>query len=32
VNGERYDGSWANKDAFINALRNAARQAVETSA
>jgi protein-disulfide isomerase len=32
VNGERYDGSWANKEAFINALRNAARQAVEASA
>jgi protein-disulfide isomerase len=32
VNGERYDGSWANVEAFINALRNAARQAVETSA
>jgi len=32
VNGERYDGSWANKEAFISALRNAARQGVETSA
>ena len=25
VNGERYDGSWANEEAFIGALRNAAR-------
>jgi protein-disulfide isomerase len=25
VNGERYDGSWANEEAFISALRNAAR-------
>jgi formate-nitrite transporter family protein len=25
VNGERYDGSWANEGAFIGALRNAAR-------
>jgi protein-disulfide isomerase len=32
VNGERYDGSWANEQAFINALRNAAQQAVEASA
>ena len=31
VNGERYDGSWANVEAFIRALRDAA-QAVETSA
>jgi protein-disulfide isomerase len=27
VNGERYEGSWANEDAFIRALRDAARQA-----
>ncbi len=26
VNGERYDGSWANEKAFIEALREAARQ------
>jgi protein-disulfide isomerase len=32
VNGERYDGSWANEEAFIGALRDAARQAVEASA
>lgn len=32
VNGVRYDGSWANQEAFIRALRDAARQAVETSA
>ena len=32
VNGERYNGSWANEEAFIGALRDAARQAVETSA
>jgi protein-disulfide isomerase len=32
VNGERYDGSWANEEAFIRALRDAARQAVEASA
>ena len=32
VNGERYDGSWANEKAFISALRDAARQAVEASA
>jgi protein-disulfide isomerase len=25
VNGVRYDGSWANQKAFINALRAAAR-------
>jgi protein-disulfide isomerase len=25
VNGERYDGSWANEEAFLGALRNAAR-------
>lgn len=27
VNGERYDGSWANKAAFINALREASQHA-----
>jgi protein-disulfide isomerase len=27
VNGVRYDGSWANQEAFIRALRDAARQA-----
>jgi protein-disulfide isomerase len=32
VNGDRYDGSWANEKAFIGALRDAARQAVEASA
>jgi len=32
VNGTRYDGSWANGEAFIQALRNAAREAVEASA
>src|SRR6202521_4924211 len=32
VNGSRYEGSWANQEAFIRALRDAARQAVETSA
>jgi protein-disulfide isomerase len=32
MNGARYDGSWANKEAFISALRNAARQGVEASA
>jgi predicted DsbA family dithiol-disulfide isomerase len=32
VNGARYDGSWANGEAFIQALRDAARQAVEASA
>jgi len=32
VNGERYNGSWANEEAFIGALRDAARQAVEASA
>jgi protein-disulfide isomerase len=31
VNGERYDGSWANEEAFIGVLRDAARQAVEAS-
>jgi formate-nitrite transporter family protein len=29
VNGARYDGSWANADKFIGALRDAARHAVE---
>jgi protein-disulfide isomerase len=29
VNGERYDGSWTNEEAFIGALREAARQAIE---
>jgi protein-disulfide isomerase len=32
VNGTRYDGSWANENAFIGALRDAAREAVEASA
>ena len=32
INGTRYDGSWANEEAFIRALRDAARQAVEASA
>ena|GEM_PF-3583692 len=32
MNGERYDGSWANQVAFINRLREATRQAAETSA
>ncbi|HEX9084969.1 MAG TPA: thioredoxin domain-containing protein [Gemmatimonadaceae bacterium] len=32
MNGVRHDGSWANKAAFINSLREAARQAAETSA
>ncbi len=27
VNGERYEGSWADEDAFIRALRDAGRQA-----
>ena len=27
VNGERYEGSWADEEAFIRALRDAARQA-----
>jgi protein-disulfide isomerase len=30
VNGVRYDGSWANENAFISALRDAAQQGVET--
>jgi protein-disulfide isomerase len=32
MNGERYNGSWANEEAFISALRDAARQAVDASA
>ena len=32
MNGARYDGSWANQEAFIGALREMARQGVETSA
>jgi protein-disulfide isomerase len=32
MNGARYDGSWANVEAFIRTLRELARQAVETSA
>jgi protein-disulfide isomerase len=32
VNGDRYEGSWANEEAFIRALRDAARQAVEAGA
>jgi protein-disulfide isomerase len=32
VNGNRYDASWANEEAFIRALGDAARQAVEASA
>jgi protein-disulfide isomerase len=32
VNGNRYDGSWANEAAFIGALRAAAQQGVEASA
>ena len=31
VNGERYDGSWANVDAFIGTLRAIARQGAESS-
>jgi protein-disulfide isomerase len=27
VNGERYEGSWADEEAFVRALRDAARQA-----
>ncbi|MDQ3949084.1 MAG: DsbA family protein, partial [Gemmatimonadota bacterium] len=27
VNGERYEGSWANEEAFVRALRDAARLA-----
>jgi protein-disulfide isomerase len=30
MNGARYDGSWANVEAFIGTLREMARQAVET--
>jgi protein-disulfide isomerase len=29
VNGDRYDGSWANEAAFIGALREAARHAID---
>src|ERR1700716_94570 len=32
VNGSRYEASWANEEAFIRALGDAARQAVEASA
>lgn len=32
VNGDRYDGSWANEEEFIGALRETARQAVDASA
>jgi len=32
MNGARYDGSWANVEAFIRTLRELARQAVGTSA
>jgi protein-disulfide isomerase len=32
VNGHRYDASWANEEAFIRALGDAARQEVEASA
>jgi protein-disulfide isomerase len=32
INGARYDGSWANEDAFIRALRETAQQGLETSA
>jgi protein-disulfide isomerase len=32
VNGDRYDGSWANEEAFIRALGDTARQAVEAGA
>jgi protein-disulfide isomerase len=32
MNGARYDGSWANVEAFIGTLRAMARQGVETSA
>jgi len=31
VNGIRYDGSWANEQAFIRALRDAARQGVRAA-
>jgi protein-disulfide isomerase len=31
VNGTRYDGSWANEQAFIGALRDAARQGVRAA-
>jgi formate-nitrite transporter family protein len=32
VNGDRYDGSWANEEEFIGSLRETARQSVEASA
>lgn len=32
VNGERYDGSWANEEGFIRDVRRAARQVVDASA
>jgi protein-disulfide isomerase len=32
VNGERYDGSWANQEGFIRAVGEAARQVVDASA
>ena len=32
VNGERFDGSWANDKAFIDTLREAAQQAAATGA
>ncbi|HEX3532906.1 MAG TPA: DsbA family protein [Gemmatimonadaceae bacterium] len=32
VNGERYDGSWANQEGFIRAVREAAQQVVGASA
>jgi protein-disulfide isomerase len=32
VNGERYDGSWANEQSFTAALRETAQQAIDASA
>lgn len=32
INGARYDGSWANVEAFIGTLRKVAEQVVGTSA
>jgi protein-disulfide isomerase len=32
VNGDRYDGSWANAESFIDALRKAARQGADAPA
>jgi protein-disulfide isomerase len=32
VNGERYDGSWANQEGFIRAVGETARQVVDASA